>query len=161
MLHVRPMTLGDLDPVFDLQCRAHTPDYHESRTALASRFERGRKCCFVAEQGQCAVAYLLAHPWGGPPPVLHHMLPRLAQPDHLFLHDLAVLPEVRGVGAAAALIAALEKQGRREGFREIRLVALVNAVSFWQRRGWKPLPGVVLDRSYGVGARVKTRAIAV
>ncbi|WP_374508903.1 GNAT family N-acetyltransferase [Niveibacterium sp.] len=153
------MTPGDLDPVFDLQCRAHTPDYHESRTALASRFERGRKTCFVAEQGHHAVAYLLAHPWGGPPPVLHHPLSKLAQADHLFLHDLAVLPEARGAGAAAALIAALEKQGRRDGFGEIRLVALVNAVSFWQRLGWKPLPGVVLDRSYGVGARVKARAI--
>lgn len=154
------MTPGDLDPVFDLQCRAHTPDYHESRAALASRFERGRKTCFVAELGHHAVAYLLAHPWSGAPPVLHHPLGKQAQADHLFLHDLAVLPEARGAGAAAALIAALEKQGRRDGFREIRLVALVNAVSFWQRLGWKPLTGIVLDRSYGVGARVKARVIS-
>ncbi|MCX9155023.1 GNAT family N-acetyltransferase [Niveibacterium sp. 24ML] len=159
MLHVRPMTPGDLDPVFDLQCRAHTPDYHESRAALASRFARGRKHCFVAELGHHAVAYLLAHPWAGDPPVLHHPLPAAVQAEHLFLHDLAVLPEARGAGAAAALIAALEKQGRRDGFGEIRLVALVNAVGFWQRLGWKPLPGARLDRSYGVGARVKTRAI--
>ncbi|GAA5179779.1 GNAT family N-acetyltransferase [Niveibacterium umoris] len=159
MLHIRLMTPGDLDPVFDLQCRAHTPDYHESRAALASRFERGRQSCFVAELGHRAVAYLLAHPWAGPPPILHHALPKLVMPDHLFLHDLAVLPEARGAGAAAALISALEKHCRRAGFGEIRLVALVDAVSFWQRRGWKPLGGVTLDRSYGVGARLKTRAV--
>jgi GNAT superfamily N-acetyltransferase len=150
---------GDLDPVFDLQCRAHGPDYHEPRAALASRLERGRGFCLVAELGRRPVAYLLAHPWRGPAPALHRPLATIEAPDHLFLHDLAVLPEARGSGAGAALVSTLVKRTRSAGFGEIRLVAIAGADSFWQRQGWAAVLNAKLDRSYGSAARLMRRPL--
>ena len=159
MLVTRAMGPGDLDPVFDLQCRAHGPDYHEPRAALASRLERGRGFCLVAEFGRRPVAYLLAHPWLGGAPALHRPLPLVAGPDHLFLHDLAVVPEARGTGAGAALISTLVKRARSAGFGEIRLVAIAGADGFWQRQGWAAISGAKLDRSYGSAARLMRRPL--
>ncbi len=155
------MAAGDLAPVFDLQCRAHESDYHEPRAALASRFDLGREACLVAELGRRPLAYLLAHPWAGAPPRLHEPLARLAAPDHLFLHDLAVAPEARGIGAAGALVAGLIEYAGRSAYAEIRLVALAGADGFWLRLGWSAAPGAALDRTYGAGARSMRRWLGV
>lgn len=159
-LHIRPMRPGDLEVVFALQCHAHTADYHEPRAALASRFEAGPGACLVAEWASRPVAYVLAHPWQGAPPPLHRPLAPVQRPDQLFLHDLAVVPEARGVGAAGALIDTLARRAQGLALAEIRLVALVDAVAFWQRKGWRAMTGVPLHRSYGSGARLKTRPVA-
>jgi len=156
MLRARAMRVADLDAAFDLQCKAHSHDYHEPRAALASRFKQGPASCFVAELGTGLAAYVFAHPWQGPAPVLHRPLPVIDKPDHLFLHDLAVAPDARGTGAGRVLVDAVMEAARVQGLAEVRLVAIAGADDFWLRQGWKPLAGA-LDRSYGVGSRLMTR----
>lgn len=159
MLVTRAMGPGDLDPVFDLQCRAHGADYHEPRVALASRLAHGSGFCLVAELGRRPVAYLLAHPWRGSAPVLHRPLRQDGAADHLFLHDLAVLPEARSTGAGKALVATLVKRTRSAGFGEIRLVAIAGADGYWLRQGWLAIPNARLDRSYGTAAKWMRRRL--
>ncbi|WP_417067593.1 GNAT family N-acetyltransferase [Niveibacterium terrae] len=152
------MIREDLEQVFAVQCRAHAPDYHEPVEALASRLESGGDHCFVAAGAEGLAAYLLAHPWRGSPPALHRPLICAGEPDHLFLHDLAVAPECRGQRVAVALLEALlaKAQGRR--FAEIRLVALAGAQAFWLAHGWRaqaaPLAG-----AYGEGACLMSRSL--
>jgi len=156
MLRARAMRVADLDAAFDLQCKAHSHDYHEPRAALASRFKQGPASCFVAEQGARLAAYVFAHPWLGAAPVLHRPLPVIDAPDHLFLHDLAVAPDARGSGAGRVLVEAVMEAARALALPEVRLVAIAGADDFWLRQGWKPTLGA-LDRSYGVGARLMVR----
>ncbi|WP_341675789.1 GNAT family N-acetyltransferase [Niveibacterium sp. SC-1] len=158
MLRARAMRVADLDAAFDLQCKAHAHDYHEPRAALASRFKHGSASCFVADQGARLAAYVFAHPWRGAAPALHRPLARVAVPDHLFLHDLAVAPDARGSGAGRVLVDAVTQAARALGLSEVRLVAIAGADAFWLRHGWKPV-ATELDRSYGVGSRLMVRAV--
>lgn len=156
------MVAADLGEVYALQCLAHRPDYHETVDVLASHLECGGRHCLVAESDQGLAAYLFAHPWRGTPPVLSRPVmpnPASERPDHLFLHDLAVLPRLHGRGAAARLIAHLPSLSAKCGLAEIRLVALAGLEAFWLRHGWRPGPDLILDRCYGVGACVMTRTL--
>lgn len=148
----------DLGQVFAVQCRAHAPDYHEPVEALASRFENGDGHCLVAAGEEGLAAYLLAHPWRGAPPALHRPLSCAAEPDHLFLHDLAVAPERRGQGFAAALLDALLAKAESRRFAEIRLVALAGAQAFWLAHGWRAR-AEPLAAAYGEGACLMSRAL--
>ncbi|MGC3963390.1 MAG: GNAT family N-acetyltransferase [Rhodocyclaceae bacterium] len=145
---VRPMRVSDLPAVFDLQCRAYPPGYHEPTDALASRLAVGAAFCFVASVGDALVGYVFAHPWAGPPPALHAPLPVCDAADHVFFHDLAVCPQRRGVGAAQRLLDALFAAARACAIHNARLVAVGEALPFWRRHGFSAQP-IVLHPSYG------------
>jgi len=49
---------------------------------------------------------------------------------------MAVLPEVRSRGAGAAILAALETEACRRGFREARLDAQTHATGFYRKFGF-------------------------
>jgi GNAT superfamily N-acetyltransferase len=152
------MVREDLEQVFAIQCRAHQPDYHEPVEALASRLENGDGHCLVAVAAEGLAAYLLAHPWRGSPPVLHRPLRCATEPDHLFLHDLAVAPECRGQRIAAALLEGLLAKTQSCRLAEIRLVALAGAQAFWLAHGWRA-QAEPLAAAYGEGACLMTRAL--
>ena len=152
------MTREDLEQVFAVQCRAHQPDYHEPLAALASHLEHGDGLCLVAEAAEGLAAYLLAHPWRGAPPALHRPLTGAREPDHLFLHDLAVAPECRGRGLAAVLLEGLIAQAQSSRLGEIRLVALADAQAFWLAHGWRA-QAQKLAAAYGEGACLMSRTL--
>ncbi|MFT4173458.1 MAG: GNAT family N-acetyltransferase [Rhodocyclaceae bacterium] len=147
-LLVRPMQAHDLPALHALQCRAYAPGYHEPEAALASRLGAPGALCFVAWRGTQAAGYVFAHPWAGTPPALHAALPSCGAPDHLFIHDLAVCPAQRGSGAAAGLLDRLLNATQAAGLAQARLVAVADAVAFWQRHGFAAQPGT-LHASYG------------
>jgi GNAT superfamily N-acetyltransferase len=155
---IRTLRREDLERVFAIQCRAHAPAYHEPVEALASRIECGEGFCLACDAPEGLTAYLLAHPWRGAPPALHTPLVPPAEADHLFLHDLAILPGHQGKGIAAALIENLLALASSR-FAGIRLVALAGVEDFWRRQGWQPL-AATLESNYGVGARLMGRPLA-
>lgn len=148
-LRIRPMLPADLAAIHALQCRAYPAAYHEPVEALRSHLEAGAACCFVAERAQALAAYVFAHPWQGPPPALHASLAGVSTPDHLFVHDLAVDPEARGVRAAARLCEAVVAAAHAAGLLRLELVAVGQAAAFWARHGFERLPERALPASYG------------
>ena len=58
------------------------------------------------------------------------------QPDTFYIHDLALLPVTRGVGAAGQIVAALTKHAQAMGFPTMSLVAVNGSVPFWERQGF-------------------------
>jgi GNAT superfamily N-acetyltransferase len=55
-----------------------------------------------------------------------------------------VVPERRGSGVAAAVLAALEAHARAQGWTQLRLetgTALPDAVAFYTKHGYRPIPG--------------------
>ncbi|MFA9439676.1 GNAT family N-acetyltransferase [Uliginosibacterium sp. sgz301328] len=156
---VRPMRVSDLPAVFDLQCRAYPPGYHEPTDALASRLALGPAFCFVALAGDAVVGYVFAHPWAGPPPALHTPLPACEAADHVFFHDLAVCPLRRGVGAAQRLLDALFAAAHARAIRSARLVAVGEAQPFWRRHGFST-QSIALHPSYGEAQHMARSLIA-
>lgn len=79
--------------------------------------------------------------------------------DQYYIHDLAILPEVRGQGGANECMEKVLSVA--EGFETICLVSVYGTASFWRRFGFVP---VVVDealkaklRGYGDGARYLER----
>jgi GNAT superfamily N-acetyltransferase len=63
----------------------------------------------------------------------------IAQPDHLLLENLAVLPSRQGSGAGSRLLALAEDEARRLRFAEIRLYtneAMTENLAYYPRRGY-------------------------
>jgi GNAT superfamily N-acetyltransferase len=146
------MRPGDLAAADALADRTY-PDHFERPEVMAERLALSPLGCFVLEDGGVLAGYLLSHPWAGPPPPLNSLLGALpVDADHYYFHDLALSPDVRGAGHAAALL------GRFAGLADIRLMAVGGSAAFWRRQGFSLLP---IDRakqaSYGTGAAYMRR----
>src|SRR5690606_37320286 len=99
--------------------------------------------CWGAEAGGVLLGYAFAHPWRrASPPPLHAALESLpAAADAMFVHDVAIAACARGHGLAARLLARIEAAARAGGYPALSLVALGDALTYWQRHGFVPVAG--------------------
>ena len=135
----RPMSAGDLEAVVALTAAIHA-DHPERPEVFAERltlFPAG-SCIFKA--GGVALGYGLAHPGRiDRPPALDTLLGALpAAPDCLYLHDVALLPGVRGQGLAAQWVARLMGLAATERLTRLALVAVNGSAPVWHRVGFRP-----------------------
>ncbi len=138
----RAMTGYDQPAVVEIAGRVH-PGFFETEDVLAEKFALYRNGCYLLEISEKPAGYVLSHPWRlGSLPALNTLLgaiPRDA--DSYYIHDLALLPLARGVGAAGKIVAALSKHAVAMGYPTISLVAVNNSLAFWEKQGF-----VVEDR---------------
>ncbi len=134
----RALTAYDLPAVQGIADAVHV-DLYESGEVLAERQRLYRNGCYLLEIGEKPVGYVLSHPWRyGALPPLNSLLGRLPEePDTYYLHDLALLPVARRIGAASQIVSALLKHARVEGYRTMTLVAVNGSVPFWERHGFE------------------------
>jgi ribosomal protein S18 acetylase RimI-like enzyme len=132
------MNPSDLAAVSAIAARVH-PDYPEDDAVFAERLALYPAGCFVRANGIEAQGYLISHPWHlGRPPALNALLGALPAPaTTYYVHDLALLPEARGSGAAAAIVTTLVGHARARQHHNISLVAVNNSVQFWQSHGFR------------------------
>lgn len=131
----RPMLASDIPAVFDLSRRIH-PDYPESEAVLAERQALAPSWCHVFGDKDGLAGYFLAHPWrlGAPPALDTHLGTLFPDPDTLYVHDLALLPRIRGTGVAGVIVRHTIAQAH--GFPAVSLVAVNGTVPFWTRFGF-------------------------
>ncbi|MBF0680469.1 MAG: GNAT family N-acetyltransferase [Devosia sp.] len=134
----RAMSGYDLDAVFDIANKVH-PDFFEAREVLAERHELYRNGCYLLEVSEKPAGYVLSHPWRlGSLPELNVPLGALPEDaDTYYIHDIALLPLTRGLGAAGQIIEALTKHARVMGFATMSLVAVNGSLAFWERQGFR------------------------
>ena len=90
-----------------------------------------------------------------------------APPEHgrvLYIHDIAVLPDLAGQGVAQRLIGHLLAQARLQHVRQAALVAVQGSMPFWRRQGFAEhtlTNATELGhlRSYGPGAVFMSTAL--
>lgn len=171
----RPMRGQDVDGVVRVAA-AVFPDHYEARACFAERLALFPQGCFVlgprdldplSSGARWAVrGYLIAYPWSlGAIPPLNSMLGGLPDgAESVFLHDLALDPDLRGQGHARPAVDMLIAALRLLGTRRIALVSVNDTVPFWQAMGFAPLSGdralVRKLESYGEGARYMIRDLA-
>lgn len=133
----RAMTGYDLDAVEAIANHVH-PDFFEAPEVLAERFGLYRNGCYFLELGEKPAGYVLSHPWRyGSLPALDTRLGTLPpEPDTYYIHDLALLPVARRVGAASQIVRALTKHAIAERYQTMTLVAVNGSVPFWQKHGF-------------------------
>src|SRR5690606_12061205 len=123
-----------------------------------------RNGCYLLEIGVRPAGYVLSHPWkSGTLPPLNMPLGRIPEDaGTYYLHDLALLPMARRIGAASHIVAALIKHAEVSGFRTMSLVAVSGSQGFWERHGFVPddRPGIEDKlKSYDSAARFMVRPL--
>ena len=155
---LRPMALADLPAVLDVQRACYPGDFLEDAATFTQRLQSPANLSCVATQGGVVCAYLAAYrSRPGKVTPLNGGFDTVAQPDTLYLHDLAVAPQAAGQGLAQRLVKHLWAQGRSEGLVVSALVSVQGSQVFWERLGYRVQ---VLDdpaqqqnlASYGAGA---------
>lgn len=159
----RAMTGYDLEAVFDIANKVH-PGFFESADVLAEKQMLYRNGCLLLEIAEQPRGYVLSHPWRlFDLPPLNTLLGSLPEnADTYYIHDLALLPLARGIGASDRVISALTKHAGAMGFASMALVAVNGSAGFWARHGF-----VVEDRpelaeklrAYEADARYMTRRL--
>tara|TARA_R100000365_G_C2704376_1_gene41818 strand:- start:178 stop:687 length:510 start_codon:yes stop_codon:yes gene_type:complete len=133
----RALTGYDFGAVFDIANRVH-PGFFETETVLAEKFALYRNGCYLLEVSEKPAGYVLSHPWKrGDLPALNTLLGTIpADADSYYIHDLALLPLTRGLGAAKQIVNGLTKHARAMGYGTMSLVAVNGSLPFWEKQGF-------------------------
>lgn len=157
------MNSEDIEDVSSLAATIH-PLFPESPSVFKERQKLYPHGCQILEQNEKAKGYLLSHPWSfGDIPALNVLLRALPQfPTTYYIHDLALLPEMRGSGMASSCIETLISNIRTAGFPCISLVSVNKSSAFWNRFGFQSQNNASLEKkllSYGTDASFMVRKL--
>lgn len=163
-IHWRQLTGLDLVEVEDMASRVH-PDLFERIEIFAERLRLYPQGARLLELDGRPAGYVFSHPWR------IDSLPELDRPlnaipadaNTYYIHDLALLPWARGLGAAGMIADDLIAYARRERYRQMSLVAVNGSVPFWQRHGFaiRDVPALRNSlASYQDGAYLMVRTLA-
>ena len=133
----RSLTGYDMPAVEQIAAAVH-PGFFESLDVLAERQRIYFHGTYLLEVNERPAGYVLSHPWlHGDLPPLNTLLGELpADADTYYIHDLALLPVARRIGAASFITEALAKHARAHGFPTMSLVAVNGSQGFWERHGF-------------------------
>ena len=133
----RSLTGYDMPAVEKIAATVH-PDFFESLEVLAERQRLYFHGTYLLEVNERPAGYVLSHPWRfGDLPELNTLLGDLpAGSDTYYIHDLALLPVARRIGAASFITEALAKHARAHGYPTMSLVAVNGSQGFWERHGF-------------------------
>jgi GNAT superfamily N-acetyltransferase len=159
----RPATEADLDDIQRIGDRIHA-ELPEKREIFAEKLTLFPEGCFVLVQNEIIVGYAFSHPWLlDRIPELNQPLSRLpAKPDCILIHDVAILQQARGRGAAAVLVEIVTKLARERNIANLALVSVYNSYRLWGRFGFELADGDALVeklKSYGGPARYMVRRL--
>ncbi|OAF06030.1 acetyltransferase [Bradyrhizobium centrolobii] len=136
--HWRHARASDLTAISAIAQRIH-PDLPERPEVLAEKMQLCPDGCLALAAGNEIVGYGLSHPWTQHQiPALDGFLEQLPDDaDCLYVHDVAMLPDFRGGGAARAYVAAIEGLARSSGITSLALVSVYGTRELWQRLGFR------------------------
>lgn len=159
----RAMSGYDLGTVQTIAEIVH-PGFYEAPEVLAERQQLYRAGCHILEVNDRPAGYVLSHPWRyGTLPALNSLLGEIpADADTYYLHDLALLPMARGIGAASHIVEALVKHAQARDLASLSLVAVNGSQGFWERHGFAAQEiSALTDKlaSYEAAARFMVRAV--
>lgn len=159
----RTLTGYDMPAVARIAEVVH-PKFPESYDVLAERQRLYHNGAYLLEIGERPAGYVLSHPFiFGALPALDTLLGEIpAGADTYYIHDLALLPVARRVGAASFIVNALTKHARAHGFPTMSLVAVNSSQGFWERHEFQPADVPHLSdklRSYEDTARLMIRRL--
>lgn len=157
-LHIRLLTEADLPAVMAVQAACYEAGFHEPQAAFANKLAEASDSCWGAWQGDALRGYLFCLPADADHlPALHaSSWRRPADAAWLYLHDMAVHPDARGLGVAGRLLEAARTRAHAVGVEALVLVAVQGSVPYWTRHGFAtvaPSPPIAAKlRTFGDGA---------
>ncbi|WP_286158913.1 GNAT family N-acetyltransferase [Methylobacterium sp. Leaf456] len=159
----QPLLAEDMARVDAIAALVHA-GLPERQAVLAQKRDLAPATCLKLVLAETIVGYGLAHPWmlGDVPPLDAFLTTLPPSPDCLYVHDVAILPQVRGRQAAARYVAILAAQARTLGIAHLACVSVYGTVGLWSALGFEAQddPGLRAKlSSYGDSARYMTARI--
>jgi GNAT superfamily N-acetyltransferase len=138
--------------------------YTEQREVFAERLALYPAGCLMLDHDGAAEGYLISHPWHRRSPVpLDQFIGAIPkEADGYYLHDLALLPDTRGLGAGRKGVELVLRQAADAGFDEVSLVAVNGADAFWSAQGFSYVDDDAVARKleiYGEGTFFMERRV--
>jgi ribosomal protein S18 acetylase RimI-like enzyme len=103
----RPMKNVDLKKVYTISLAQWGSDNYESIHIFEDKLRRFPEGCFVYESNNKVQGYVFSHPWNSKIiPILNQRLPNINPEtfDSYFIHDIVLVPELRGLGIASKIL---------------------------------------------------------
>lgn len=151
----RRLRESDLPAVSKMAEKVH-PGFPEDDAVFAERLALAPDWCFtLADRDDRLFGYILSHLWDdGAPPKLNTLIGRLpSRATVAYIHDLALLPEMRSGGHGRAIVNQLILQAKSQDLEAMALVAVSGSGPFWERHGFVVAPSPAPLSSYGPDAR--------
>lgn len=145
------MTPNDI-PTADAIGEIVHPDFPEDIAVMKNRFALFPQGCFVAEGQDKLLGYAISHPSIiGEPAPLDTIITLPENADCLFLHDIALSDNARGLGLGRRIVPLLTKTTLECGFHRLSLVSVNNSLGFWQSQGF-----IILTPNEKLAAKLDT-----
>lgn len=139
-----------------VQSEVYPERFVENTGVLKSKWKASPKTCFVFKNDDDAISgYLLAHPWNSnKPPRLFEKLPQEFTGEILYLHDLAVRKDARGLGVGKKLYQMLLEVAKAQEFKSVMLVAVQGAENYWFKLGFLEMSNESSCLGYGKSSKL-------
>ncbi|KAL4909679.1 hypothetical protein BDW74DRAFT_173172 [Aspergillus multicolor] len=134
----RNLTATDIDSLMLVADAVH-PGLPESAEVFAERVALYPEGCLALVNDQDELCgYAISHPIRNQqPPALDSLLGNItSDADWYYIHDIAILPPLRGGGLAATGITRLLDLAGAKGFRGTCLVSVYGTETFWTKFGF-------------------------
>ena len=148
-LKIRASGIGE---VLRVQERAYAEFYQEKAESFISKIEISPDTCIGAFLGDKLIGYGISFPWFKDKVVnLDSSLNSFGgEPEILYIHDIAVDPDFRGLGIAKELLDLMCHEATLLGLSSLALVAVAGSDKYWARHGFMRRERNV--EGYGSGA---------
>ena len=136
--HIRLIKTADLAAVVAIQANCYGDELFEDASLIQKRLLSQPKSCWLAESCSGEVlAYLFSYPSHNKQvAALGSEFSHYAGAELLYLHDMAVSQNARGLGLASRLLNCAERYAMQLGFNRLALVAVQGSVPYWQKQGF-------------------------
>ena len=138
-IHIRRMQAADIAGVLAVQALCYAPAMNESADTIEHRLHQAADFAWVAEMPLGIVAYLVTYPSQlGKLTRLGDTFALSDAADCLYLHDLAVSPNGKGLSLGRQLVEHAFAEARGRTLRHAALVSVQDSGAYWQSLGFAP-----------------------
>ena len=140
-INIRLISKHDLSAIVTIQDTCYGNELFEDASLIQRRLLSQPDSCWLAESSSGEVlAYLFSYPSHNKQvAALGSEFSHYAGAELLYLHDMAVSHNARGMRLAPQLLAYAEQYAAGLGFSTLALVAVQGSVPYWQKQGFEVL----------------------
>jgi GNAT superfamily N-acetyltransferase len=136
-ISIIPIREEDLEKIHKIQTRSFEKDYYESLTVFESIVRQFPDGALTIVLDNAFAGYTFFHPYH------RNIVKPINQPilldgteDVMYINDIAILPEFRGMNLPDLFICHIDKTTRKYGFTAQSLTAVQHSESYWEYFGF-------------------------